>query len=75
MFEDLSAVIVAQSSASHHSGYSLRLEKYLRKVDDGHLKGFVTGDLRLSLEEALGRRKSKSLHGATDKNTHLNFSS
>ena len=57
MFEDLSAVIVAQSSASHHSGYSLRLEKYLRKVDDGHLKGFVTGDLRLSLEEALGRRK------------------
>ena len=57
MFEDLSAVIVAQSSASHHSGNSLRLEKYLRKVDDGHLKGFVTGDLRLSLEEALGRRK------------------
>ena len=57
MFEDLSAVIVAQSPARYYSSNSLRLEKYLRKVDDGHLKGFVTGDLRLSLEEALGRRK------------------
>ena len=57
MPEDLPAVVVAQPPARHHSGHSLGLEKYLRKVDHGHLKGFVTGDLRLSLEEALGTRK------------------
>ena len=57
MFEDLPAVVVAQPPARHHSGHSLGLEKYLRKVDHGHLKGFVTGDLRLSLEEALGTRQ------------------
>ena len=53
MFEDLSAVIVAQSSASHHSGYSLRLEKYLRKVGDCDLKCLVAGDLCLAFQEAL----------------------
>ena len=57
MSEDLPAVVVAEAAARHHPGHSLRLEENLGEVDHGHLKGFVTRDLGLALEEALGRRK------------------
>ena len=58
MFEDLPAVVVAEAPTSHHARHSLGLEENLREVDDGHLEGFVTRDLGLALEEALGTRKS-----------------
>ena len=57
MLEDLPAVVVAEAAARHHPGHSLRLEENLREVDDGLVKGVVSRDLGLSLEEALGRIK------------------
>ena len=57
MSEDLPAVVVTQAPSRHHARHSLGLEEDLVEADHGHLEGFVTGDLRLSLEETLRKMK------------------